>query len=72
MEPIPEPPAPAAATTRPDPPRNGTSVRLPAPEGAFTSPEVHQLLRENCAWNNGHYQAWLADTFGHSLLPQVT
>lgn len=38
----------------------------------LTSPEVHQLLREHCAWDTGHYQAWLADTLDHSLLPQVT
>jgi AcrR family transcriptional regulator len=38
----------------------------------LTSPEVHQLLREHCAWDTGHYRTWLADTLDHSLLPQVT
>jgi AcrR family transcriptional regulator len=35
----------------------------------LTSPEVHQMLRQHWSWDAEHYQAWLADTLEHSLLP---
>ena len=34
----------------------------------LTSPEVHQLLREHCAWDVEKYQKWLRDVLEQSLL----
>jgi AcrR family transcriptional regulator len=35
----------------------------------LTSPEVHQMLRENWRWSRAHYERWLARILSDTLLP---
>lgn len=35
----------------------------------LTSPEVHRMLRDDCAWPQDRYTQWLNDTLVDSLLP---
>ena len=35
----------------------------------LTSPEVHQMLRDDCGWSPERYEEWLRDTLVDSLLP---
>lgn len=34
----------------------------------LTSPEVHLMLRDTCAWSRARYQQWLRDTVTEALL----
>jgi AcrR family transcriptional regulator len=36
----------------------------------LTSPEVHQLLRQQCGWAAARYEAWLRDSLESSMLPR--
>lgn len=36
---------------------------------ALTSPEMHRMLRDDCAWTAQRYRSWLAYTLVRTLLP---
>jgi AcrR family transcriptional regulator len=49
--------------------RDGLSITVAADiVWTLTSPEVHQLLREQCGWSPEQYEEWLRDALGTSLL----